>query len=207
MQNIWDMYHQVMEIVSASGGRRATDSADGGGSCMITMRRPCALDGPQISRLIADCAPLDTNSAYCNLLQCTDFAQTCIVAETQAGLVGWISAYRPPNAPDRLFVWQVAVSAAARGQGLAGRMLDELLARPEVRGVKALTTTITAGNASSWALFEAFARRHRATLTRTPRFECEAHFAGAHETEWEAKIAPLQVEPDPARPTQPETSA
>ena len=43
-----------------------------------TFRMPNAADGPAVSQLIASSPPLDTNSAYCNLLQCTDFAETCV---------------------------------------------------------------------------------------------------------------------------------
>jgi len=161
------------------------------GSSTFTFRSPVAQDGHAITRLIAECPPLDTNSAYCNLLQCSDFAETCIVAERNGCIEGWISGYRPPSAPDRLFVWQVAVHASARGEGLAGRMLDWLLARPACAGVTMLTTTITEDNAASWALFGAFARRHGAQLTKAPRFERDTHFGGAHATEWEARIAPI----------------
>ncbi|WP_235911494.1 diaminobutyrate acetyltransferase [Croceibacterium soli] len=152
---------------------------------------PSAEDGPAISRLIASSPPLDTNSAYCNLLQCTDFRETCVVAERDGEALGWISAYRPPATPDRLFVWQVAVHSAARGEGLALKMLEALIARPAAADATMLTTTITEDNQASWGLFEAFARRNGATLTRAPRFEQDAHFAGAHATEWEARIFPL----------------
>ena len=168
-----------------------TASADQDLHADLTFRRPTAADGPAITALIAASPPLDTNSAYCNLLQCSDFSGTCVIAERAGQIVGWISGYRPPASPDVFFVWQVAVSAAARGMGLAGRMLDELVSRPELRGAATLTTTITEGNAASWALFTAFARRHAATLTKSPRFEREAHFAGAHDTELEARISPL----------------
>lgn len=162
----------------------------------LALRMPRASDGPRISRLIAASPPLDVNSAYCNLLQCTDFADTCVVAERDGDLLGWVSAYRPPAAPDRLFVWQVAVAAAARGEGLAGKMLDALIERPLAANATSLVTTITEDNAASWSLFEAFARRHGATLQRSPRFERETHFAGAHDTEWEVRIVPL---PTPAK--------
>ncbi|TKD52292.1 diaminobutyrate acetyltransferase [Sphingomonas baiyangensis] len=155
------------------------------------LRRPVPGDGPRITRLIAECPPLDRNSAYCNLLQCSDFAGTCIVAERDGEPVGWISAYRPPARLEQLFIWQVAVSPQARGIGLAGRMLASLLDRPEVPGATEMVTTITHDNAASWALFEAFARRHGAKIERAPRFERDAHFGGAHETEWQARIAPL----------------
>lgn len=161
----------------------------------LNLRMPTVEDGPRVSALIASSPPLDTNSAYCNLLQCSDFAETCIVAERDGRLLGWISAYRPPAAPERLFIWQVAVNPAARGEGLAGRMLDALLERPSVAGATTLTTTITEGNTASWALFEAFARRHGASLSKTLRFDRDAHFAGAHDTEWEARVAPLPSTP------------
>lgn len=160
-------------------------------------RRPVATDGPAISGLIAACPPLDPNSAYCNLLQCTDFADSCIVAEYDGALVGWVSGYRPPAAPDNFFVWQVAVSPAARGQRLAGRMIETLLARPQQAGVTHLTTTITPDNHASWALFEGLARRWNAPFEKAARFERDAHFAGAHATEWQARIGPL---PQSARP-------
>lgn len=152
---------------------------------------PQAEDGPGVSRLIASSPPLDRNSVYCNLLQCTDFRETCVLAERSGKLVGWISAYRPPQSPEQIFVWQVAVDSSARGEGLALKMLDALLARPAVAGAQALTTTITEDNGASWALFQAFARRHGAALSKSPRFDRGAHFAGAHDTEWEARIAPL----------------
>jgi L-2,4-diaminobutyric acid acetyltransferase len=161
----------------------------------LNLRMPTDQDGPGVSALIACSPPLDLNSAYCNLLQCSDFAETCMVAERDYRLLGWISAYRPPAARERLFIWQVAIDPAARGEGLATRMLDALLERPSVAGATTLTTTITEGNTASWALFEAFARRHGARLTKTLRFARDAHFAGAHDTEWEARVAPLPSTP------------
>ena len=106
-------------------------------------------------------------------------------------MVGWVSGYRPPAARDNFFVWQVVVSSAARGQRLASRMIDALLARPEQDGVTHLTTTITDDNDASWALFQGLARNWGAPLDKTARFEREAHFAGAHATEWQARIGPL----------------
>jgi L-2,4-diaminobutyric acid acetyltransferase len=157
------------------------------------LRTPEPRDGPAITSLIRRCPPLDVNSAYCNLVQCAHFADTCVVAEAVGRLVGWISAHRPPAAPDQIFVWQVAVDASARGAGLGGRMLDALLARPAVRGARLLTTTITETNTASWALFEGFARRRALQLDKAPLFTREIHFAGAHETEWQASIGPLPI--------------
>jgi L-2,4-diaminobutyric acid acetyltransferase len=152
---------------------------------------PNAGDGPAVTALIAASPPLDANSAYCNLIQCAHFADTCVVAELGGAVVGWISAHRPPAAPDQIFVWQVAVDPSTRGTGLGGRMLDALLQRSAVKGARFLTTTVTETNTASWALFNAFARRHGLRITKAPLFERVAHFAGAHDTEWQATIGPL----------------
>lgn len=162
----------------------------------ITLRMPRAEDGPSVTRLIAESPPLDVNSAYCNLVQCTDFHETCVLAERGGEVLGWIAGHRPPAAPDELFVWQVAVHSNARGEGLALRMLDALAERPAAAGAKVLTTTITEDNAASWKLFRSFARRRGVTLTSSPRFEREAHFAGAHDTEFEARIPLLPTQSD-----------
>jgi len=170
---------------------RASACFEQGKGQEIIFERPTPADGPAISALIAACPPLDRNSAYCNLLQCTDFADSCIVARQDGTALGWVSGYRPPAARENFFVWQVAVSAAARGQRLAGRMIDALLARPEQGGVTYMTTTITSDNDASWRLFEGLARRWNAAVEKHPRFERETHFAGAHATEWQVRIGPL----------------
>ncbi len=159
----------------------------------LVFRTPTAGDGPAVSQLIAACPPLDCNSLYCNLLQCTHFADTCILAEHAAGIVGWISGYRPPREPDSMFVWQVAVHASARGQGLGQRLLNELFQLPGVRDATRLITTVTPSNMASRRMFEGFANHHRATLQTRPHFRSDVHFGGAHESEELISIGPIRV--------------
>lgn len=85
----------------------------------------------------------------------------------------------------------MAVHPSARGLGLGCRMLEHLIARPALQGVTTLTTTITEENGASWALFNSFARRQGAKLARRPIFDRDAHFAGAHDTEFLVSIGPL----------------
>lgn len=106
-------------------------------------------------------------------------------------MIGWVSGYRPPSDPDAFFVWQVAVAPEGRGKRLASRMIDHLMARPAQDGVTHLITTITEDNAASWSLFQRLARAWRAPLERTAFFEREAHFADEHDTEFMARIGPI----------------
>lgn len=149
----------------------------------VTFRKPVREDGSQIFELIRECKPLDENSMYCNLLQSDHFRDTCVVAEKDGDIVGWISAYVTPHDPDTVFVWQVAVSAAARGLGLGTRMLSALMAREETADCKRMQTTITLDNDASWALFRKFADRSNADLTSDAHFTRDTHFAGEHATE------------------------
>ncbi|MGL3822894.1 diaminobutyrate acetyltransferase [Sphingopyxis sp. R3-92] len=154
-------------------------------------RCPIPSDGPAVTALIAACPPLDRNSRYCNLLQCEHFANQCVIAERGGRIVGWVSGYRPPSDPKSFFVWQVAVSTDGRGKRLANRMISALLMRPAQRGVTHLITTITDDNAASWGLFRSLARDWSASLDRSVLFEREPHFAGAHATEYQARIGPI----------------
>jgi L-2,4-diaminobutyric acid acetyltransferase len=146
-----------------------------------------------VHALIAACPPLDRNSLYLNLLQCTHFSGTCVVADspTAEGLAGFLSGYRIPGRSHVLFVWQVAVAPFARGQGLARRMLLELLARPECAGTTHLETTITPTNRASWALFHSLARSLHAPLQHRVLFDREIHLDGVHETEELVTIGPF----------------
>lgn len=157
----------------------------------VCFRYPKATDGAALNALVAACPPLDGNSLYCNLLQCTHFAHTSVAAEKGGELCGFVSGYLQPEAPDTLFVWQVAVSSEARGQNLATRMLQSLLARPECAGVCWLETTVTNDNAASWALFEGLSEKLGTRLSRELAFDTDRHFRGAHDSEWLARIGPL----------------
>ncbi|MDE0591474.1 diaminobutyrate acetyltransferase [Halocynthiibacter sp. C4] len=148
-----------------------------------TLRKPNAKDGANIWKLVRACRPLDENSMYCNLLQCDHFADTCVLAEISGEVLGWVSAYVMPNEPDTLFVWQVAVSEAARGRGLGHLMLQNILNRPECKDVTRLQTTITADNEASWALFRKFARLQDGELENAPYFTQTLHFQERHKTE------------------------
>ena len=157
----------------------------------ITFRKPRSTDGLAVNRLIADCPPLDTNSVYCNLLQCSHFADTSIAVERDGELVGFISGYRPPAKPETLFVWQVAVSPNARGIGLGKRMLATLAERLRPAGVKFIDTTITPDNEASWALFRSVARQFGADTAEDPFFLGDEHFGGNHADEILLRIGPF----------------
>lgn len=155
----------------------------------VTLQHPTSHDGASVNQLIADCPPLDTNSVYCNLLQCSHFAETSIIAKSGANAVGFTSGYRIPARLEVLFVWQIAVSKEARGQGLASRLLQAQL--DACQGVRFIETTITKDNDASRALFRAFAEKNGGTVEEFPHFDKIDHFQDKHDSEFLIRIGPF----------------
>ncbi len=157
----------------------------------IVCRRPTRADASAVHALVRSSPPLDVNSTYAYLLLCTHFAATSAVAECDGAIVGFVSGYLEPEAPDTLFIWQVAVAPTARGRGVGRRLLDEVIARPACAGVRYLETTIGPDNDASWRLFRGFARAHAAACESRTAFSGADFGAETHDDEQLLRIGPL----------------
>lgn len=172
--------------MSADNAGSSTDPKDD-----IVFRKPESQDGNRVHKLISECKPLDENSVYCNLLQCTHFADTSVAVEMDGDLVGFISGYIPPKQQNVLFVWQVAVHEKARGKGLAKRMLADLINRQYTTDVQFIETTITPDNDASWGMFRSFAYERSMPTEEFILFDSRIHFAGEHNDEYLLRIGPF----------------
>lgn len=158
----------------------------------ISLVLPNSSMGWQVNQLIQQCPPLDTNSTYCNILQCDHFANTSVAAFLEQKMVGFISGYIQPEQPDTLFIWQVAVHEKARGQRLAKNMLLHILQRQQCKAVRFLETTITKSNQASWALFQSLARMLEAETSRRVYYHQDTHFQQQSPSEWLMRIGPFK---------------
>ena len=150
----------------------------------IQLRKPRANDGYDIHQLIANSPPLDLNSVYSYYLLSDHFSDSCVVAESQGKVVGFLSAYRLPQRPHTLFVWQVVVNRALRGKRIAWRMLESLLQRYDDGEVSHVEATVNPSNAASRGLFERLAEVQGTTLEEETFLEASAFGSGGnHESE------------------------
>ncbi|MFN3610087.1 MAG: diaminobutyrate acetyltransferase [Hyphomonas sp.] len=179
------------EATILSGTDIVPERSKPAGAADIQIGAPGPEDAAEIHALIAACPPLDTNSLYANLIQCTHFASSCAVARRDGKVVAWISGHRPPGKGDTYFLWQVAVHSEARGQSLPKRMLRDILSRPAQVGVSRLETSITRANEASWALFRSLSGWLSAPLREEPWFDRQRHFGGQHDTEFLVTIGPF----------------
>ena len=165
----------------------------------VKFRNPTTDDGAAIWRVVKNSGVLDLNSAYMYMLLAREFSDTCVVAEHDNSVVGFVTGFRPPQRPESIFLWQVGVDASMRGSGLGKRLLAAFLQSPGAHGATMLETTISPSNEASKALFGAIARElgtdiHPAEGFRSDQFPPE----GDHEAEDWYFIGPF----DPSAPTQ-----
>lgn len=159
----------------------------------IRIRAPAPEDAVAVTDLVERCPPLDLNSTYCYLVQCSHFAETCAIAEADGVPVGFVSGHRLPQSPTTLFVWQVAVASEMRGRGLGRAMILDILSRSYAGDINEIHTTVTAENGASMHMFCSLARRLATTARRAPYFDEHAHFAGRHASELLINIGPFSA--------------
>ncbi|WP_405874151.1 diaminobutyrate acetyltransferase [Streptomyces zaomyceticus] len=154
---------------------------------------PTIADGAELWRIARGSGELDLNSPYSYLLWCRDFADTTAVARDSSGRpIGFVTGYLRPDAPETLFVWQIAVEDSHRGSGVAGTLLDDLSARvAATHGISRVEATVTPGNLASDRLFRSYARRHGAEVTQEVLFPSTAFPAAGHDSEVLYRIGPL----------------
>jgi L-2,4-diaminobutyric acid acetyltransferase len=166
---------------------------------MIVMNSPIRFrpalrgDGSSLWQLVQSTGSLELNSSYFYLTFAEFFGGTCLVAEGENELLGAIIAFRPPLNSEALFVWQIGVAPSARQQGLAKRMLHEILKFPACRGVRFLQATITPDNIASHRTFRGFAREVGAKWHCTDFFTAD-YFPDSHEAEELISIGPLPTQ-------------
>jgi len=165
-------------------------------SSQFLLREPGITDGASLHALIQACPPLDLNSPYAYLLLCVHHAATCVLAETEAGIAGFVSAYRLPEAHDTLFVWQVAVAPVARGHGLARQMLHHLLQRPALADCRWLETTVTPSNQPSRRVFAGLASQLGVDSEEREFFSSQDFGGLDHEPEVLIRLGPLRPATD-----------
>ena len=156
----------------------------------IHVECPTAGDGPDLWGLARDSGELDLNSPYTYLIWCRDFASTSVVARDGEQTVGFITGYRRPDASDTLFVWQVAVDPAYRGQRIGVRMLDAIGDAMRRLGCQYMEATVTPDNEASARMFASFARANSAPLAKSEGFESTL-FPDNHQPEDLIRIGPL----------------
>ncbi|PKR77334.1 diaminobutyrate acetyltransferase [Halalkalibacillus sediminis] len=157
----------------------------------VTIEKPTVEDGSAMWELVNN-SSLDQNSAYKYLMMCEYFAETCVVAKEDDKVVGFVTAFIPPERQDVVFVWQIGVDSSQRGKGVASKLLDELVNRKACRDVRFLEATVTPSNQASQSLFKRFARDNDTECKISECFSEDLFPSDEHEEELTFRIGPLE---------------
>jgi len=79
----------------------------------IKITHPNKKNGLAIARLVERCPPLDLNSTYHYFIQSHYFSKTSAVAFDNNEVIAFASGFILPENNNSLFIWQVAITAAA----------------------------------------------------------------------------------------------
>jgi len=159
----------------------------------LSLREPVADDGPAIYTLVEQSKPLDLNSRYCYLILCEHFSSTCVVAEHKGQVLAFMTAYIPPAQSDTLFIWQIAVHTDVRGQGVAKRLLAEVLARPAIQNVRFVEATVNPSNDASRGIFRSLARQYATKVDESLLFATDLLGDKEHEQENLIRVGPFEL--------------
>lgn len=157
----------------------------------IHFRHPSVEDGAAIWQMVEQDGTLDRNSAYMYLLLCQQFSDYCAVAEENGQILGFVTGLRTYKNPDTWFVWQIGVSPAARGKGLAKRLLHFVLKAPASADITYIDTTVSPSNEASRALFAGLTRRLDTQLVENELFTDQHFPSDQHESEPLLRIGPF----------------
>jgi len=158
----------------------------------IQIKSPSSAYGFQIAELIKNSPPLDLNSTYLYFIQSHYFNKTCAIAVNEVDkVIGFMSGFQDPRKKDTLFIWQVAISKDARGNGLASKLIHFIL--QEHPHMQFIETTITMDNTSSISLFNKISQELNTNIIEEPFLDKSKHFLNQHDSENLFRIGPFKI--------------
>ncbi|MEU5084420.1 MULTISPECIES: GNAT family N-acetyltransferase [Streptomyces] len=156
----------------------------------VRYRTPVPEDAVAVWRMVLDEPMLDDNSSYHYRLWFRDFAETSVVATVGNDIVGFLTGYRRPDAPDTFFIWQAAVKP---GNGISGLGIDLLVHAIDLQlatGAKYVETSVSRENKAIVMLLHMIATTYDADTHTELLFRAEDLPGGDHD-EVLHRIGPL----------------
>ncbi|WP_077624063.1 diaminobutyrate acetyltransferase [Sediminibacillus massiliensis] len=156
----------------------------------LVFEKPAVEDGSAMWQLVND-STLDQNSAYKYIMMSEFFSETCVVAKEDGKVVGFVTAFIPPERPDAVFVWQIGVSPEQRGKGIASKLLHELINREACQDVRYVEATVTPSNNASQSLFRRLAHEYNTRCEVSELFSKDLFPTEGHEEELNFRVGPI----------------
>jgi L-2,4-diaminobutyric acid acetyltransferase len=122
-------------------------------------------DAEILQAFVSKCPPLDPHTLFTYWVLARYQPTYGFVAQDFNGeVIGLLTAIASSNDHETVYVWQIGVAPAVRGNGLAQDLLHELNMAALQNRRRLLEVSIDSHNQESHCLFHAFARAQSATL-------------------------------------------
>lgn len=134
----------------------------------------------ELCQLIKSVGSLDLNSSYLYLLLAHYFSKDCLVAKIDQKIIGFVTAIKTDN--NTLFIWQIGINKNFQGQGIAKKLLQELI-KKQPNNIKRIEFSISPSNQASLGLFTKYAATIDSKILPVEKFETDLFFENGHEEE------------------------
>jgi L-2,4-diaminobutyric acid acetyltransferase len=121
------------------------------------IRASSEADVAAVQNFVADCPPLTVHTEFTYWVLLRYWGDYCLIAEQDDEITGVLLAIGAGSADDLIYLWQVGVTPALRGTGLAQGMLCEFAARASRSGRTRVQVSVADDNRASHGLFARFA--------------------------------------------------
>jgi L-2,4-diaminobutyric acid acetyltransferase len=117
-------------------------------------RKPNESDFERVYDFVSACKPLESYAVHFYKIMLRYFRNTCLVAEENNVIVGFVLGFVSQVDPKTYFLWQIGVSPEKQGQGIGNRLLTEMESLLKKTRVGRMELTVDPENITSQKLVE-----------------------------------------------------
>ena len=155
-------------------------------------RAPKASDATDVQKLVQNTPELDDNSWYYYALMFDHFRDTCLIAEADGVIHGFVIGYLKPTDRDTLFLWQTATSLTHGVPNMGLTLLTSLINRlAQNNNIRYIEATTDPNNKAINMQFRLLSRYLNSDAS-TSIFLDSAQYSQLDHDEQLVKIGPLQ---------------
>jgi L-2,4-diaminobutyric acid acetyltransferase len=120
----------------------------------INVRTVCQDDFLDIYNFVSICKPLENYAEHFYKIMFRYFGNSCLVAEYNNKIVGFLLGFRSQVDNTTFFIWQIGVYSYYRGKEIGKVLVEELEKVAKKLGCKRIEVTVDPTNLASQKLFE-----------------------------------------------------
>ena len=121
---------------------------------MINIRNPKESEFEKIYNFVSRCKPLESYGDHFYRIMLRYFNNTCLIAEEENNILGFILGVISQTDPKSYFLWQIGVNPEVQGQGIGRKMLEHIEIELKRKNINRIELTIDPENKASQKLFE-----------------------------------------------------